>query len=385
MITKIINGKVIADKIEEKTLYIKDGKILDITDQNFYYDKLIDASGLYISPGFIDIHTHGAGGFDFMDGGIEPIIKAAKMHLMHGTTSIMPTSTTCSIEITANFINDVDKAISCKEFMPHILGVHLEGPYFSLEKSGAQNPAYIKPISKKEYNSLLEMGKGIIKRWSFAPELEGSDEFVKALINNNIIPSIAHTNAVFADVKRVYQLGCKLITHLYSSMSSIIKKDGHRILGVVEAAYYYDDIIVEVIADGVHLPKELLYLIYKIKGADNICLVTDSMRGAGMGDGPSFIGRKDEGLPCIIENGVAILPDKSSFAGSVATADTLIKTFVNQVGIDLATSIKMITQNPAKVLGLKNKGKLAKNYDADIVLFDEDINIKKVIINGLEC
>ena len=168
-------------------------------------------------------------------------------------------------------------------------------------------------------------------------------------------------------------------------MSSIIKKDGHRILGVVEAAYYYDDIIVEVIADGVHLPKELIYLIYKIKGADNICLVTDSMRGAGMGDGPSFIGRKDEGLPCIIENGVAILPDKSSFAGSVATADTLIKTFVNQVGIDLATSIKMITQNPAKVLGLKNKGKLAKNYDADIVLFDEDINIKKVIINGLEC
>jgi N-acetylglucosamine-6-phosphate deacetylase len=165
-------------------------------------------------------------------------------------------------------------------------------------------------------------------------------------------------------------------------MSSITRRGGCRYLGVVESAYLIDDIVVEVIADGMHLPPELLQLIYKFKGADKICLATDAMRGAGMADGPSVIGNKDEGMECIIEDGIAKLPDRTAFAGSVATADRLVRTFVKQAGVSIVDSVKMMTETPAKALGLRNKGILKEGFDADIVVFDEDINIHTVMISG---
>lgn len=382
MITRIKNGRfILTDRIAEGLfLYIKDGRIIKVTDKTQAFDTEIDAAHCYVSAGFIDMHVHGGNGYDFMDGGIEPIIEAAKLHLRHGSTSILPTTLACSTAVLTEFLLDLRKA---KEICKNIIGAHLEGPYFSLEQSGAQNPRYIKCPEPSEYQEILKIGNGLIKRWSFAPELDGSEAFCKALIQHHIIPSIGHSNAVLEDVKKVYALGCNFITHLYSGMSTITRKGGFRRLGVIESAYYIDGMGVEIIADGKHLPPELLKLIIKLKGTENICLVTDAMRAAGLPDGKSFLGRRGEEMPCIIEDGVAKLVDRSAFAGSTATADRLVREMVQQAGVSVQDAIKMITANPARVLNLKGKGNLKEGCDADIVIFDESIQIKTVMLNGV--
>ncbi len=381
MITRIKNGRfILTDRIAEGLfLYIKDGKIMKVTDKVQAFDTEIDAEHCYVSAGFIDMHVHGGNGYDFMDGGIEPIIEAAKLHLRHGSTSVLPTTLACSTMVLKEFLMDLRKA---KETCKNIIGAHLEGPYFSLAQSGAQNLRYIKCPEPSEYRMILEIGKGLIKRWSFAPELDGSEAFCKALIQNHIIPSIGHSNAVLDDVKKVYALGCRFITHLYSGMSTITRKGGFRRLGVIESAYYIDGMGAEIIADGKHLPPELLKLIIKLKGTENICLVTDAMRAAGLSGGKSFLGRRGEETPCIVEDGVAKLVDRSAFAGSTATADRLVRVMKHQAGVSVQEAVKMITANPAQVLNLKGKGSLKEGYDADIVIFDENIQMKTVILAG---
>ncbi len=381
MVSKLYNGRVIiGDTVTDGlSIYWDDRKITAVTGENLPHDNEIDAEGAYISPGFIDMHTHGGGGCDFMDGGGEPIIEAVRMHQRHGTTSILPTTLACSTEVLREFLCDLRTAMKENNC---ILGAHLEGPYFSLEQSGAQNPDYIKAPDESEYKFIIAEFGDIIKRWDFAPELEGSVKFCKTLIKNGIIPSIGHSDATLDDIKPVYDEGCHLLTHLYSGMSTITRKGGFRRLGVIESAYYYDDMAVEIIADACHLPPDLLKLIIKQKRNDLICLITDSMRGAGMPDGESCLGRKGEAMPCIIEDGVAKLMDRSAFAGSVATADRMIRTMVFDAGLSIPQAVAMMTKNPAQVLDLKNKGELKSGFDADIVLFDDEIRIKQVFCMG---
>jgi len=260
----------------------------------------------------------------------------------------------------------------------------LEGPYFADSQRGAQNPGYIKSPDKTEYGDIINFAGDIIKRWSFAPELDGSVEFCETLVKNNIIPAIAHSDAVYKDVKNIFDAGCRLVTHLYSGTSTITRHGGFRELGVIESAYLLDDMAVEIIADGKHPPPELLRLICKLKGVDRISLVTDSIRAAGMSEvPPSVKGRDGEDMTgIIIEDGVAKLPDRSAFAGSIATADMLIRTMVYEAGVSIADAVKMMTQNPAKILGLAHKGDITEGFDADIVIFDAKINIQNVILAG---
>ena len=383
-VTKIVNGKVITENgiLENQAVYFSGNTILAVTDQALPYDKQIDARGLYVSPGFIDTHVHGGGGSDFMDGGTEPIVHASEFHLKHGTTTILPTTLACSHETLMAFMKDLRTVMEGGLSKACIAGAHLEGPYFSHAQSGAQKPEYIRDPAKAEYDEVLKEYADIILKWSFAPERKGSEEFCEALVKHDIVPSVGHSDATLADIKKVYDKGCKHYTHLYSGMSTSTRHGGYRVLGAVESAYYFDDADVEVIADGKHLPPELLQLIIKLKGSDRVCLITDGMRGAGMPEGESFLGRKGEEMPCVIEEGVAKLPDRTGFAGSVATTDRLVRTVVKQAGVDLCEAVKMMSQNPAKIVGLKNKGVLKENYDADIILFDEDIQVKTVIVGG---
>ena len=380
MIRKITNGKIITDTLNEgKNLYFDDKVIIDITEKDLPADEVIDAKGNYVSAGFIDIHTHGGGGSEFMDGSKEAVIDACRIHLTHGTTSIYPTTLASSPDILFEALHDIKEAMENEpDDVPHIMGAHLEGPYFSLNQSGAQNPKYITPPIKEDYEKALQIGKGVIKRWSFAPELSHTDEFMDFLNEHGIVASIAHSDATYKDVKRVYDKGLRLATHLYSGMSTITRVGGFRVLGAIESCLLLDDMMVETIADGCHLPPELLRLIYKTKGADNICLVTDSMRAAGQNVKETVIGSRGQGMACIVEDGVAKLPDRTAFAGSVATADRLIRTFYKDAGVDIVNTVKMMTVNPAKIMKLASKGKLEKGYDADIVIFDDNINIKNV-------
>lgn len=383
MVTKIKNGKLILkDGIySQKNLYIEDNRILDVTEYEIPFDCEIDANGAYVSPGFIDIHVHGGGGHLFVDGTFEAVKNAANIHAEHGTTTIYPTLSAFDYDKTVTGLEAISKYKDCDEIIPNIYGAHLEGPYFSPKQSGAQDPSFIRTPDENEYNKLYDTYGNVIKRWSYAPELLGSDKFLNFLNERNIVSSAGHTDAEFKHMKAAYENGMKLITHLYSCTSTITRKSGFRILGVIETAYLYDDIDVETIADGCHLPPELLAMIYKIKGEEHMCLVTDAIRHGGMEN----IENETNGngnMPYIIEDGVAKLLDRSAFAGSIATADVLVRTCVKKAEIPLKSAVMMITEVPARIMGLETKGELCAGFDADIVIFDDDINIKKVFING---
>jgi N-acetylglucosamine-6-phosphate deacetylase len=216
-----------------------------------------------------------------------------------------------------------------------------------------------------------------------APELEGALEFGKLLASKKIIPSIAHTDAVYSDVEKAVANGYSLVTHLYSAMNGVVRRNAYRYAGTVEAAFLMDELDVEIIADGKHLPVPLLQLIYKIKGADKICLITDAMRAAGTDVTQSILGKIDDGIPVIIEDDVAKLQDCSSFAGSIATADRLVRVMWKEAGINLADVIKMMCTTPARIAGVQDSvGSIVTGKNADIVIFDDSVNIEKVFIKG---
>ena len=383
MITKIFGGKIVTDrKIERKDVYIEDGKIIAVTLDEMPFDKEIDATGKYVSPGFIEIHTHGAADWDFLDNDVEGYIAIAKAHAEHGAGTILPTITSAGRESTLDCIKTFEKVKNMEYDGANMPGLHLEGPYFSPAQAGAQDPNHIRNFDKEEYTEFLS-ATDCIMRWTGAPEIEGSEEFAKILTEKGILPCIGHSDANGDCVKEAFKNGFTHVTHLYSATSIVHRKNAFRYAGIVEMAYLLDDMTVEIIADGVHLPADLLKLVYKIKGPEKTCLITDSMRGAGMPEGSeSIMGGRNGGLHVIIEDGVAKLPDRTAFAGSVAFCDRLIRNMVNMAEVPLEDAIYMITQTPAKVVGLKNKGALKAGMDADVVIFDEDINILTNMIGG---
>ncbi|MDY9920016.1 N-acetylglucosamine-6-phosphate deacetylase [Proteiniphilum saccharofermentans] len=384
----IKNGKVIfPDRIEENLAIVcENGKIIDIVSTEAVVfgneDMVIDAQNKYVSSGFIDIHTHGGGGHDFMDGTVEAYLGAAEMHAKHGTTALLPTTLTSTFEELLKTFATYKEAVKQNNKGALFLGLHLEGPYFAYNQRGAQDPKYLRNPEPEEYNKILEASDDIV-RWSLAPELPGALEFGKVLAEKNILTSIAHSDAIYEEVVDAYNAGFNHITHLYSAMSTVTRRNAFRYAGIVEAAYLIDNMNVEIIADGVHLPKSLLQFVYKFKGPDKTALVTDSMRGAGMPDGESILGSLDKGQKVIIEDGVAKLPDRTAFAGSVATTDRLVRTMVNIAEVPLVEAVKMITLTPARMMKIdQQKGSIQKGKDADFVIFDNNINVSYTILEG---
>jgi len=384
----IKNGKIIfPDRIEENLVIVcENGKIVDIVNQNetVFGDgqMVIDAQGKYVSSGFIDIHTHGGGGHDFMDGTVEAYLGAAEKHAQHGTTALLPTTLTSTTEELMKTFDTYREAVKQNKKGAQFLGLHLEGPYFAYNQRGAQDPKYLRNPEPEEYNKILAASDDIV-RWSLAPELPGALEFGKVLREKNILTAVAHSDAIYEEVVDAFDAGFTLATHLYSGMSTITRRNAFRYAGVVEAAYLIDGMDVEIIADGVHLPKSLLQFVYKFKGPDKTALVTDSMRGAGMPDGESILGSLDKGQKVIIEDGVAKLPDRTAFAGSVATTDRLVRTMVNIAEVPLVEAVKMITLTPARMMKIdQQKGSIQKGKDADFVIFDNNINVSYTILEG---
>lgn len=222
-----------------------------------------------------------------------------------------------------------------------------------------------------------------IVRWSIAPELPGALEFGDLLRKKGILPSIAHTDAIYEDVAEAILHGFTHITHFYSCMNGITRRNAYRYAGCIEAGYLLDEITIELIADGIHVPAPLMKLAVKNKGAEKIALVTDSMRGAGMPEGKSILGSREKGQEVIIEGGVAKMPDRQSFAGSVATADRLVRNMYQLGERSIEEAVYMMSLTPATIMGIQEqKGRIAKGYDADIVVFNADIQIQQVFING---
>lgn len=378
----IKNGMVILeDRIEQTDILIEDGKIKKIG--KIKEDcPVIDAGGLYVSPGFIDIHTHGGNGYDYMAGTLEAFVAATTLHMQHGTTSIVPTTVASDLEYTVQFLKKFDQIKDNKEIPVHLLGVHLEGPYLSLAQKGAIPAQYIKSPEKEEYLQLLSASTSII-RWTIAPELEGAYELGDELYRRGINASIGHSSAEDFQVHLAVEHGFKSVTHMYSMTSGIVRKNCYRHPGINEAAYLEDELYLEAIADGHHLPDTLLRLILKNKGYDKVILVTDSMSAAGFQDGLFYLGNPEDHHQVLIKNGVGFMPDMSSFAGSVACTDQLIRTML-KIDVPLNEAVKMLTLNPAKLLHLdKEIGSLKVGKKADIIFFDQSIDIKQVYVDGI--
>lgn len=382
---KITNGTIITPYryIRNGTILIENGIIIAVKegDADFPDAVIIDAGGKYIAPGFIDIHIHGGGGYDFMDGTEEAFLKIAELHARYGTTSMVPTTLTSEKEDLLKTLDIYESARNNNLKGSQFLGMHLEGPYFTLSQRGAQDPRYIRNPDPAEYEEVLAYSSSIA-RWSAAPELPGAIAFGKRLRDKGILAAVAHTDAIYEEVLEAYENGYTLATHLYSAMSGVTRKNAFRFAGTIESAFLLD-MDVEIIADGVHLPAPLLKLIYKIKGADKTALITDAMRAAGMPEGESVLGPLKTGLKVIVEDGVAKLPDRTSFAGSIATADRLVRTMIQKGDVSLLEAVRMITVTPARIMGVENsKGSLVTGKDADIVIFDDQIEINKTIIGG---
>lgn len=371
--------------VDEKTvscdILINDGIIesMDFSGEVPENCEVVDAKGNYVSPGFIDIHVHGGGGYDFMDCTREAFEEISKTHLLNGATTIVPTAVSSEFDVTMKLIKAYKEF---SKYCPNFYGIHLEGPYISKAQKGAHKEHLLHSPNDEETKMLLEEGAGIVKRITAAPELDNMYPFAKAMIENGVQMALGHSDATSDIATEAFKNGFSHITHLYSATPSVRKINQEVKAGVIEAAYLDDNVTVELIADGKHAAVDALKLAVKIKGTDKVVLVTDALRPAGTNVKESYLGEIKEENRVIIEDGVAKLPDRSFFAGSIATTAMLLEKGVKHYGFSIVDTVKMITKTPAKILGIENKGVLKEGNIADIVVFNPDLKIVNIILNG---
>ncbi|MBQ2007717.1 MAG: N-acetylglucosamine-6-phosphate deacetylase [Alistipes sp.] len=374
MLKYITNAQILTPHgwVENGTISFCDGRITSIKEGGIALsDKNVtDAQGAYIIPGAIDLHVHGGGGHDFMECNEEAFRIAAKTHLRHGTTAIYPTLGAASHEGMMQAIEITERLMA--EPSSTIMGLHFEGPYLNPKMAGGQIPEYICNPAAEQYTEMLNR-TNCIKRWDAAPELEGSMEFAQYAASKGVMVAIAHTTADYNTLQEAYNAGFTHVTHFYNAMTSVHKRREFKYEGTIEGVYLIDEMSVELIADGIHVPPAIMRLVHKIKGAERICLVTDAMACTG-GDTDKVF---DERV--IIEDGVCKLADRSALAGSIATMDRLIRTMVQKAEIPLAEAVRMTSETPARIMGIYDrKGSLAVGKDADIVMMDDSLTIRGV-------
>lgn len=378
------NAKVIfPDKIRECVVVTDGNKITDICERftPSENDTVTDCKGLYLSPGFIDIHVHGGGNKSAMSENPADIIEMAEAHLKYGTTSIVPTTLTAPMKQLKSAVLSVKKA-SQESKKSNILGVHLEGPYISLKYKGAQSEESILNPEKNPPEELLDLWNKILIMGA-APECDGVLSLGDKLKQRGIVASVAHSAASYEQVESAVEHGFSDVTHIYNACSSCFKTGLFRNAGVVEAGLYMDELTTQTIADLRHLPQGLLKLIYKCKGDEKMYLITDGLEFSASDIKENTVYTQENGLAVIYEDSVMKLADRSALAGSAATLSDCVRNMHKCIGIPLYSAVKMASLTPAAVVGYdKKKGKIEKGYDADLIMFDDDINIKAVITNG---
>lgn len=385
MLTQIINARILTPQgwLKDGSVILRDNKILEVTncDLAVIGADVIDAKGMYVVPGGVEMHVHGGGGRDFMEGTEDAFREAIAAHAKHGMTSIFPTLSSSTVPMIEKAVETCNKLMAEKN--SPVLGLHLEGHYLNLKKAGGQMPENIKDPDPNEYIPIVEKSH-CLARWDAAPELPGAIQFGKYCAAKGVLPTIAHTCAEYEDVLAAYNAGFTHVTHFYNAMPGFHNKREYKYEGTVESVYLIDDMTVECVADGIHVPPTILRMVYKIKGVERMALITDALACAASDSDKAFDPR------VIIEDGVCKLSDRSALAGSIATTDRLIRTMVQQVDVPLEDAIRMASETPAKIMNVYDrKGSLAKDKDADILILDNDLNIRcvwqmgKIIENSL--
>lgn len=370
----IYNGKLLLeDGVYTDKVILFDSKIHKIIPETEFRREGLDcysAEGCYISPGFIDIHIHGAGGFNTMDGTTEALNEISKSIIVKGTTSFLPTTMSMSSHQIYGALDSVEEVMARDTEGAQVLGVHMEGPFISKEYKGAQNEKYI--ISPAE--DFLQGYEKIIKIITIAPEIPGALDFIKKTREKqDIMFSLGHSGATFEESQRAIAAGVSHVTHLFNAMPPL----HHRNPGIVGAAFS-SQVSVEFIADNIHINPALYQLILQIKGREKTVLVTDAMRAACLGEGEYDHG----GLRVFVKNKRASLQD-GTLAGSILTLDEAVRNIKKYTRLSLFEIVKLASLNPAKVLNIsRSKGSISPGKDADLIIFDEGIQIKQAFVNG---
>lgn len=358
--------------IIETSLLINNGKIEMIGEINT--DELIQLpDNLMVLPGFVDKHIHGANHADFMNPTKEDLKKITKAIAREGTTSCLATTMTQSMEAIKSAVKNIGEYINEKQEGVEILGIHLEGPFVSPKFAGAQPLEYIVKCDIDQFNSINEASLNTVKQVSYACEENGLN-FTTHLVNNGIVASIGHSNSDYATVVKAADLGATSITHTYNAQKGL----HHRDIGVVGAAMLDDRLSAELICDLIHVSPAAIKLLFKNKGKDNICLITDSIEAKYMPDGEYSLG----GQPVFVKDNVARL-ENGTLAGSTLKLNEGVRNFMNTVNISLAEAVDCATINPARVLGIADrKGSIELGKDADLIVVDKDLNVYMTICRG---
>jgi N-acetylglucosamine-6-phosphate deacetylase len=357
---------------------VRDGKIAELRPRRDQQgERIVDLAGNYLAPGFIDLHIHGAVGRDTMEASEDAFRAICEYHASGGTTSLCLTTATAPIKKIVEVINAVRR---CRSSLKQIAGVHVEGPFISKTKPGAQRVTLIRRPTPKTYAPLLE-NADVIKRVTLAPELPGAAGLIETLRKIDIEVSGGHSDAWEEDARAAFEHGMRCVTHTFNCMSSTRRRGIDRVAGLLEFAMSEPEIVCELIADGHHVSPTLMKMLYRAKGARGICLVTDATAGAGMPNGSKF---SLYGTKCVVKEGVCFLADKSALAGSASRMIDLVRTMVTKVGVPLNEAVAMATDTPAHRIGLTNKGQFKIGCDADFVVISSALTVVRVLINGEE-
>lgn len=356
---------------------VREGKIAEVrAETGRTGSEVIDLKENFLAPGFVDLHIHGALGRDTMEGKAEAFRVICDYHATGGTTSLLLTTTTAQVKT----IEHVLERIAAASALPQVAGAHVEGPFISKAKAGAQRATLIRQPTKKAYTPLLKHAD-VIKRMTLAPEGRGAIELIDELRAHGISVSGGHSDAWEEQAKKAFEHGMRSVTHTFNCMSFSRRRGGNRVAGLLEYALSESEIVCELIADGHHVSPTLMKMLYHAKGARGICLVTDATAGAGLPEGSKFelYGRK-----CIVQGGVCLLADGSALAGSASRMIDLVRTMVMKVNVPLHEAVAMATDTPAHAVGLPGKGQFKIWNDADFVVFSPDFDVLRTFIAGEE-
>jgi N-acetylglucosamine-6-phosphate deacetylase len=367
---------VLADGVSESTRVVCDeGAILSIDAGTPPSGEVIDVGGNYLAPGFIDLHIHGARGRDTMEGTADAFGSICDYHASGGTTSLLLTTATAPFP---RIVEVLRAARTAMPELPMLAGVHVEGPFISRERPGAQRPEFICHPEPRLIDALLEF-TDVLKRITIAPELPGSVAAIERLHARGIAVSGGHSDAWDEDARAAFETGMRHTTHTFNCMSSARRRGTQRVAGLLEFALSQPEITCELIADGHHVSPTLMKMLYHAKGARGICLVTDATAGAGLPNGAHF---DLAGHDCVVDDSVCWLADRSALAGSAARMIDLVRTLVTIAGVPLHDAVTMATASPARALNVSSKGTLEPGADADLVVFSPEFQVLRTFVRG---
>lgn len=375
---------ILPDRVEPgRNVLVEDGRIAGISakdEKDWKGNEIIDLNGNYLTPGFIDLHLHGAMGRDTMEADAGAFEAICNYHATGGTTSLLLTTVTASTEEIIRVLQAAEK-MDGTAFSKgaQILGVHVEGPYISKEKPGAQTPRYIRNPQPAETAEILAHSS-VIKRITLAPELPGALELIDALLARSIRVSGGHSDAWDEEARAAFARGMRQVTHTFNCMSSARRRGLYRVAGLLEFAISEPGILCELIADDRHVSATLMRMLYMAKGADGICLVTDATAGAGLAEGEKF--RLAE-VDCVVRDQVGITADGKALAGSTSNMVRLVRNMVEIVGAPLHEAVRMATLNPARAIGIESrKGCIREGADADLVVLSANLDVMRTYVGG---